>query len=61
MRVLLTLQVTIDGCVRTRRAWGECKVKSVLLKRSCSLEGKIWWLNKMQLRGRKTKLNKCSK
>jgi hypothetical protein len=25
---------------------GECKVKSVLLRRSCSLEGKIWWLNK---------------
>jgi hypothetical protein len=29
-----------------RRAWGECKVKSVLLRRRCSLEGKIWWLDK---------------
>jgi hypothetical protein len=32
--------------VRTRRAWGECKVKSVLLMRRSSLESKIWWLNK---------------
>jgi hypothetical protein len=29
-----------------RRAWGECKVKYVLLRRRCSLEGKIWWLDK---------------
>jgi hypothetical protein len=29
-----------------RRAWGECKVKSVLLRRRCSLEGKIWYLDK---------------
>jgi hypothetical protein len=29
-----------------RRAWGGCKVKSVLLRRRCSLEGKIWWLGK---------------
>jgi hypothetical protein len=46
MRVLLTLQVAIGARVRTRRAWGECKVKYVLLRRRCSLEGKIWWLNK---------------
>jgi hypothetical protein len=59
--VLLTLQVAICGHVRTRRVWGGCKVKLVLLRRRCSLEGKIWWLNKMQLRDRKTKLNKCSK
>jgi hypothetical protein len=44
--VLLTLQVTIDVQVRTKREWGECKVKCVLLRRRCSLEGKIWWLNK---------------
>jgi hypothetical protein len=59
--VLLTLHVAIGGHVRTRIAWGECKVKSVLLRRRCSLEGKIWWLNKMQLHDSKTKLNKCSK
>jgi hypothetical protein len=47
--------------VRTRRVWGECKVKLVLLRRRCRLQGKIWWLNKMQLRDRKTKLNKCLK
>jgi hypothetical protein len=29
-----------------RREWGECKVKSVLLRRRCSLEGKIWCLDK---------------
>jgi ABC-type methionine transport system ATPase subunit len=29
-----------------RRAWGKCKVKSVLLRRRCSLEGKIWYLDK---------------
>jgi hypothetical protein len=29
-----------------RRAWGECKVKSILLRRRCSLEGKICCLNK---------------
>jgi hypothetical protein len=39
--VLLTLQVAISGRVRTRRAWGESKVKHVLLKRRCSLEGQI--------------------
>jgi hypothetical protein len=44
--VLLTLQVAIGGCVRTRRVWGEYKVKSDLLRRRCSSEGKIWWLNK---------------
>jgi hypothetical protein len=59
--VLLTLQVEIGVHVRTRRAWGEYKVKSVLLRRMCSLEGKIWWLNKIQLCDRETKLNKCSK
>jgi hypothetical protein len=41
--VLLTLQVAIGGRVRTQRAWVECKAKSVLLGRRCSLEGKIWW------------------
>jgi hypothetical protein len=44
--VLLTLQMTIVGCVIIRKAWGECKVKSVLLRRRCSLEGKIWCLDK---------------
>jgi hypothetical protein len=29
-----------------RRAWGECMVKSVLLRRRCSLDGKIWCLDK---------------
>jgi hypothetical protein len=46
MSVLLTLQVAIGGRVRTRRVWSEYKVKSVLLRRRCSLESKIWWLNK---------------
>jgi hypothetical protein len=46
MSVLLTLQVATSGCVIIRRAWGECKVKFVLLRRRCSLEGKIWWLDK---------------
>jgi hypothetical protein len=46
MSVLLTLQVATSGCVIIRRAWGECKVKSVLLRRRWSLEGKIWWLGK---------------
>jgi hypothetical protein len=40
------LQVTTDGHVIIRRVWGECKVKSVLLRRRCSLEGKIWCLDK---------------
>jgi hypothetical protein len=30
--VILTLLVAISGCVRIRRAWGECKVKSVLFR-----------------------------
>jgi hypothetical protein len=47
--------------VRTRRARGECKVKSVLLKRRCSLEGQIWWLNKCIFVTEKPMLNKCSK
>jgi hypothetical protein len=42
---VLTLHVEIGGHVRTKREWCECKVKHVLLKRRCSLEGKIWWLN----------------
>jgi hypothetical protein len=46
MSVLLTLQVTIGGRVRTRRAWGEFKVKSALLRRRCNMDDKIWWLNK---------------
>jgi hypothetical protein len=29
-----------------KRVWGECKVKYVLLRRKCSLEGKIWCLDK---------------
>jgi hypothetical protein len=29
-----------------RRERGECKVKYVLLRRRCSLEGKIWCLDK---------------
>jgi hypothetical protein len=37
---------TAGGCVIIRRASGECKVKSVLLRRRCSLEGKIWCLDK---------------
>jgi hypothetical protein len=44
--VLLTLQVAIGGCAIIRRAWGECKIKSILLRRRRSLEGKIWWLDK---------------
>jgi hypothetical protein len=38
--------VATGGRVIIRRAWGECKVKSVLLRRRCSLEGKIWCLDK---------------
>jgi hypothetical protein len=38
--------VATGGCVIIRRAWGECKIKSVLLRRRCSLEGKIWCLDK---------------
>jgi hypothetical protein len=38
--------VATSGCVIIIRAWGECKVKSVLLRRKCSLEGKIWCLDK---------------
>jgi hypothetical protein len=38
--------VATGGHVIIRRAWGECKVKSVLLRRRCSLEGKIWWIDK---------------
>jgi hypothetical protein len=45
MSVLLMLQVATGGHVIIRRAWGECMVKYVLLKRRCSLEGKIWRLN----------------
>jgi hypothetical protein len=30
--------------MRIKRVWGDCKIKPVLLKRRCSLEGKIWWL-----------------
>jgi hypothetical protein len=44
--VLRTLQVATSGCVIIRRAWGECKVKSILLRRRCSLKGKIWCLDK---------------
>jgi hypothetical protein len=29
----------------TSRMWGDYKVKPVLLKRRCSLEGNIWWPN----------------
>jgi hypothetical protein len=46
MSVLLTLEVATDGRVIIRRALGECKVKSLLLRRRCSVEGKIWWLDK---------------
>jgi hypothetical protein len=49
MCVLLTLQVATSVRVIIRRAWGECKVKSVLLWRRCSLEGKIWGLDKCNL------------
>jgi hypothetical protein len=45
MSVILTLQVATSGHVIIRRAWGECKIKFVLLRRRCSLEGKIWWLD----------------
>jgi hypothetical protein len=38
--------VATGGHVIIRRVWGECKVKSILLRRWCSLEGKIWWLDK---------------
>jgi hypothetical protein len=34
--------VGTGGRVIIRRAWGECKAKSVLLRRRCSLEAKIW-------------------
>jgi hypothetical protein len=47
--VLLILQVAAGGCVIIRRAWGECKVKYVLLRRRCSLEGKILWLDKCNI------------
>jgi hypothetical protein len=46
MSVLLTLQVATGGPVIIRRVCGECKVKSVQLRRRCSLEGKIWWPDK---------------
>jgi hypothetical protein len=46
MSVLLTLHVATDGRVIIRRVLGECKVKSLLLKRRCNVEGKIWWLDK---------------
>jgi hypothetical protein len=49
MSVLLTLQVTIGGLVIIKRAWGECKVKSVQLRRRCSLEVKIWCLDKCNI------------
>jgi hypothetical protein len=35
--------------VINKRAWGECKVKSILLRRRCRLEGKIWWLDKCNI------------
>jgi hypothetical protein len=60
MSVLLTLQVAIGGHVRTRRVWGGCNVKSVLIRRRCSLEEK-YDAKQMQLLDRKTMLNKCSK
>jgi hypothetical protein len=40
------MYVETGGHVIIKRAWGECKVKYVLLRRRCSLEGKIWCLNK---------------
>jgi hypothetical protein len=46
MSALLTLEVATSGYVIIRRVWGECKVKSILLRRRCSMEGKIWWLFK---------------
>jgi hypothetical protein len=46
MSVLLILQVATGGRVIIKRAWGECKIKCVLLRRRCSLEGKIWCLDK---------------
>jgi hypothetical protein len=46
MSVLLILQVATGGRVIIRRVWSECKIKSVLLRRRCSLEGKIWCLDK---------------
>jgi hypothetical protein len=46
MSVQLTLQVATGGRVIIRRALGECKVKSILLRRRCSSEGKIWCLDK---------------
>jgi hypothetical protein len=44
--VLLTLHVATGDHVIIRSTWGECKVQSVLLRRRCSLEGKIWYLDK---------------
>jgi hypothetical protein len=38
--------VATGGHVIIRRAWDECNVKYVLLRRRCSLEGKIWCLDK---------------
>jgi hypothetical protein len=38
--------VATSGHEIIRRVWGECKVKSILLRRRCSLEGKIWYLEK---------------
>jgi hypothetical protein len=38
--------VATGGRAIIRRAWGECNVKSVLLRSRCSLEGKIWCLDK---------------
>jgi hypothetical protein len=38
--------VATGGRVIIRRAWGECKVIYVMLKRRCSLEDKIWCLDK---------------
>jgi hypothetical protein len=38
--------VATGGDVIIRRTWGECKIKSVLLRRRCSMEGKIWCLDK---------------
>jgi hypothetical protein len=40
------MYVETGGRVIIKRVWGECKVKYVLLRRRCSLEGKIWCLNK---------------
>jgi hypothetical protein len=44
MSVLLTLQVATGGREGNQESVGRLQGKLALLKRRCSLEGKIWWL-----------------